>query len=80
MWKKEKDKTDLQILDQLESSTAYFSLQNQQNQFLNLQDLNPSSYDELEKIYILDICFLAIWNDKVLDTSEYSFLILLDLA
>ncbi|MGY8932878.1 MAG: LETM1 domain-containing protein [Flavobacteriales bacterium] len=75
MWKKEKDKTDLQILDQLESSTAYFSLQNQQNQFLNLQDLNPSSYDELEKIYILDICFLAIWNDKVLDTSEYSFLI-----
>lgn len=73
--KKEKDKTDLQILDQLESSTAYFSLQNQQNQFLNLQDLNPSSYDELEKIYILDICFLAIWNDKVLDTSEYSFLI-----
>ena len=73
--KKEKDKTDLQILDQLESSTAYLTLQNQQNQFLNLQDLNPSNYDELEKNYILDICFLAIWNDKVLDESEYSFLI-----
>jgi hypothetical protein len=73
--KKEKDKADLQILDQLESSTAYLSLQNQQNQFLNLQDLDPSCYDELEKNYVLDICFLAIWNDKVLDSSEYSFLI-----
>ncbi|MFT4802069.1 MAG: hypothetical protein ACI93N_001844 [Flavobacteriaceae bacterium] len=73
--KKEKDKIDLQILDQLESSTAYLTLQNQQNQFLNLQDLNPSSYDELEKNYVLDICFLAIWNDKVLDASEYSFLL-----
>ena len=73
--KKEKNKIDLQILDQLESSTTYLNLQNQQNQFLNLQDLNPSSYNELERNYILDICFLAIWNDKFLDASEHSFLL-----
>lgn len=72
--KKEKDKTDLQILEQIESSTAYLTLQNQQNQFLFLSDLDFSSYDELEKRYILDVCFLAVWNDKVLDESEYSFL------
>ena len=72
--KKEKDKTDLQIIEQIESSTAYLTIQNHQNQFLNLDSLDPSNYDELEKRYIFDICFLAVWNDRVLDKSEYSFL------
>lgn len=72
--KNEKDKTDIQILEQIESSTAYLTLQNQQNEFFNLETLNLSNYDELEKRYIFDICFLAVWNDKLLDKSEYAFL------
>ncbi len=72
--KKEKNKADLQIIEQIESSTAYLTIKNQQNHFFNLDSINLSNYDEIEKRFILNICFLAVWNDKVLDTSEMSFL------
>jgi len=73
--KKEKDKFDLQIIDQLEDSTAYLTLQNNQNQFLSIESLYlQSSLDKLEKRFIIDLCCLAVWNDKEIDAAEYSFL------
>lgn len=72
--KKAKDKADIQIIEQIESSSAYLTIQNQQNHFLNLDSIKLSNYDEIEKRYILDICFLGVWDDKILDSSELLFL------
>ena len=73
--KKEKDKFDLQIIDQMEDSSAYLTLQNNQNQFLSIESLyRQSNLDKLEKNYIFDLCCLAVWNDKELDVTEHLFL------
>jgi len=74
--KQEKDEFDLQIIEQIESSTAYLTNQDHQNQFLNINTLyNQSNFNQLEKVFILDLCCLAIWNDKELDETEYLFLL-----
>lgn len=74
--KKEKKKIDLQIINQIEVSTAYLTLKDNQNQFLTIETLiRDSNYDVLERMYILDLCCLAVWNDKKMDSSEFRFLI-----
>lgn len=73
--KKDKDSFDLQIIDQLEESSAYLSFHNRQSHFLNLESLfKDYNLDNLEKNYIYDLCCLAVWNDKNLDESEIEFL------
>lgn len=74
--KKEKDQIDLQIIEQIESSTAYLTNQDHQSQFLSINTLySQSNFNHLENNFILDLCCLAIWNDKELDETEYLFLL-----
>lgn len=73
--KRNKDAFDHQIIDQIEASTAYLTSKDNQSQFLNIEALIfESNYDLLEKKFILDLCCLAVWNDKELDTTEFQFL------
>ena len=73
--KKEKDDFDFQIIQQIESSTEYLTNKNNQNQFYSIETIKRQFvFNELEKLFILDLCCLAVWNDKTLDDSEYLFL------
>lgn len=73
--KKIKDKSDKQMIKQIESSSVYINLQYHKNNFLSLANLDLLNYNNLEKKYLFDISFLAVWNDKELDQMEHSFLI-----
>ena len=73
--KKIKDKSDKQMIKQIESSSVYLNLQYHKNNFLSLANLDLLNYNNLEKKYLFDISFLAVWNDKELDQMEHSFLI-----
>ena len=73
--KKIKDKSDKQMIKQIENSSVYLNLQYHKNDFLSLANLDFLNYNNLEKKYLFDISFLAVWNDKELDQMEHSFLI-----
>jgi len=73
--KKIKDKSDKQMIKQIESSSVYINLQYHKNNFLSLANLDLLNYNNLEKKYLFDISFLAVWNEKELDQMEHSFLI-----
>ena len=74
--KSDKNKFDSQIIDLLESSTAYLTVHKEQKSFLSLEHLLADhNYNVLEKKYIIDLCCMAVWNDKKLDPSENQFLI-----
>ena len=73
--KKIKDKSDRQMIKQIENSSVYLNLQFHKNDFLNLANLDLLNYNNLEKKYLFDISFFAVWNDKELDQMEHSFLI-----
>ena len=73
--KKDKGNLDLEVINQIESSAAYLTNENHLNTFLSLENLSlHAHFNLLEKKYILDLCCLAIWNDKNLDSSEKLFL------
>jgi len=63
--KKEKNKYDHLVIELVSSSSDFF--------FASPQSLNGDN-SPLEKQFILDICCLAVWDDKVLDDSEKVFL------
>ena len=73
--KKIKDKSDKQMIKQIENSSVYLNLQYHKNDFLSLANLDLLNYNNLEKKYLFDISFFAVWNDKELDQMEHSFLI-----
>ena len=73
--KKIKDKSDRQMIKQIENSSVYLNLQFHKNDFLSLANLDFLNYNNLEKKYLFDISFFAVWNDKELDQMEHSFLI-----
>jgi hypothetical protein len=73
--KKIKDKSDKQMIKQIENSSVYLNLQYHKNDFLSLANLDFLNYNNLEKKYLFDISFFAVWNDKELDQMEHSFLI-----
>ena len=73
--KKIKDKSDRQMIKQIENSSVYLNLQFHKNDFLNLANFDLLNYNNLEKKYLFDISFFAVWNDKELDQMEHSFLI-----
>jgi hypothetical protein len=73
--KKKKDKFDLQLIELYESSTDYLIETNKRTIKLSLDNLNEAeNYDNYEKEYILDLCSLAVWDDRKLDESEFDFL------
>ncbi|MBL4663892.1 MAG: hypothetical protein JKY22_10170, partial [Flavobacteriaceae bacterium] len=63
--KKEKNKYDYLVIDLVSSSSEFYD-----NHPRTLHD----SATPLERQFILDICCLAVWDDKLLDESELKFL------
>ena len=53
----------------------YLNIQIKETTALGLETLQLIDYSDLEKEYLFDISFLAIWNDKKLDQSEHNFLL-----
>ena len=62
--KKEKNKYDRLVIDLVSSSSEFY----------NSQDDVLLCDNDLEREFILDICCLAVWDDRVLDESEMEFL------
>lgn len=63
--KKVKNKYDKLIIDMVNDSSGFFNAQHQ---------IPAEDYSLLEKRFILDICSLAVWDDRILDESELIFL------
>ena len=73
--KKVKDKFDRQLIELYETSTDYLIETDQEFTKISLDSLKDVvSYDDYEKEYILDLCSLAVWDDRNLDDTEYAFL------
>jgi hypothetical protein len=73
--KKVKDKFDRQLIELYETSTDYLIETDQEFTKISLDSLKDVvSYDNYEKEYILDLCSLAVWDDRNLDDTEYAFL------
>ena len=70
-----KDNSDEQIIKQIETSSVYLNIQIKETTALGLETLQLTDYSDLEKKYLFDISFLAVWNDKKLDQSEHNFLL-----
>jgi len=63
--KKEKNKYDHLVIELVSSSSEFYGTQP--------KTLNTKT-SLLERQFILDICCLAVWDDKILDESELEFL------
>lgn len=63
--KKKKNKYDHLLIDLVSASTEFYDVQ-PKRRFTNMS--------LLERQFVLDICCLAVWDDKTLDDSELEFL------
>lgn len=73
--KKNKKKYDLLLLELFESSSDYLHHQTDQSPIDTLEHLSYlKKEDDVVKKYIIDLCCLAIWDDKEMNTSEFQFL------
>ena len=70
--KKEKNKYDLSLIELFESSSEYETDNLSVNSFSHF--LPNSSETKLERQYLLDICALAVWDDREIDSEELKFL------
>ncbi len=73
--KLDKDNSDEQIIKQIETSSVYLNIQIKETTALGLETLQLTDYSDLEKEYLFDISFLAVWNDKKIDQLEHNFLL-----
>lgn len=73
--KKKKNKYDHLLLDLFESSSEYLKKQtiHQENK-TNESYKGFSDKGFLTKKYLLDLCCLAVWDDREVDISEFQFL------
>ncbi|WP_432410365.1 LETM1-related biofilm-associated protein [Rasiella sp. SM2506] len=69
--KKNKNKYDRLLLELFEDATLY-TLPNGNDKPLSY--LQTLSLNQNEKLYILDICCLAVWDDHTMEASEQEFL------
>jgi len=73
--KEKKNKYDLQLLELFESSSIFMEGNTTLEQLQNMASLNGIiTQDILAKKFLFDICSLAVWDDHILDDSEYAFL------
>ncbi|MFT4698088.1 MAG: hypothetical protein ACI9SJ_001224 [Flavobacteriaceae bacterium] len=73
--KKDKNKNDHQLIELYDSSTDYLIGEDHLKYIHSIKSQTYlSKYDTLEKRFILDICCLAVWDDKIFDESEIQFL------
>ncbi|MAO07899.1 MAG: hypothetical protein CL596_04220 [Alteromonas sp.] len=70
--KKKKNKYDLLVIEMVEESSQF--LTSYQNTFQHDLILQLRDRTILEKQFVLDICCLAIWDDKQIDSQEIVFL------
>ena len=70
-WVKKKNKYDRLLLELFEDATL-FTLTTGTKETLSF--LETESLNTNEKLYILDICCLAVWDDFTMDASEQEFL------
>ncbi|NND63978.1 MAG: hypothetical protein HKN48_12380 [Flavobacteriaceae bacterium] len=69
--KQEKNKYDHLVIEMVESSSEFMM---NAGPTTSVSALFTSEMSLLEKQYVLDICCLAVWDDRQLDDSEYDFL------
>ncbi len=74
--KKKKSKYDKLLIELFETSSEYIIDESEGGSATFLDSLNYLDNDEdsLEKKYILDLCYLTVWEDLKLDYSEQQFL------
>lgn len=70
--KLEKNKYDLLAIEMITESTQYLAFSNKR--FSEQAALQLQPLTQTEKEYVLDICCLAVWDDKQLDSKEAQFL------
>jgi len=72
--KKQQKKYDILLIELFETSKGYSSqvLTKDNTMFLNSGTFSETT--TIEKIYLLDLCCIAVWDDRELDTSEFTFL------
>ena len=70
--KKNKTKEDTQLITLYETSLDYII----DSKLFKTGTSAPSTFNlfQIEKLYILDLCTVAIWEDRVLDEKEFAFL------
>ncbi len=70
--KKDKNKSDQQLIELYQTSKDFIDGDHHND----LSQLSPLlvSYQYFEKKYILDLCSLAIWEDRLLDEGELAYL------
>ena len=73
--KKKKNKYDSLVLELFESSSEYFEKNSKNSKPNIVESLSYfSEKDYITKIYLLDLCCLAVWDDGEVDSSELQFL------
>ncbi|MEH6763283.1 MAG: LETM1-related biofilm-associated protein [Aequorivita antarctica] len=74
--KNKKSKYDKLLIELFETSSGYIIDESEGGSATFLDSLNYLDNDEdsLEKKYILDLCYLTVWEDLKLDPSEQQFL------
>lgn len=73
--KKNKNKNDQQLIELYDSSTDYLIDEDHLHFIGSVRSQTYlSKYEVPEKQFLLDICCLAIWDDRILDETEYQFL------
>lgn len=74
--KKKKSKYDKLLIELFETSAEYIIYESEGGSATFLDSLNylDNDVDSLEKKYILDMCYLTVWEDLKLDYSEQQFL------
>lgn len=72
--KEKKNKYDRLLLELFEDATLFAPTKVSDSP---LGFLDPIILEQNEKLYILDLCCLAVWDDHTMDASEHEFLYLL---
>jgi len=73
--KERKNKYDDQLLELVRSSSEFFQHKTKQSAFEALESLHYlDANDSLEKQFLLDMCILAVWDDHIMDATEFQFL------
>ncbi len=71
--KEEQDDHDKLLVKLFASSVRYTDISTEEEASFDYIELDPYT-DEIEKRYILDLTSMAVWNDKLFDSKEQSFM------
>lgn len=73
--KKQKNKYDILLIELFESSSEYFEKNIPLDEITSLESIGYfEDNDYLTKQFLIDLCCLAVWDDREIDTAEHQFL------